>query len=298
VQQNQEKSEDDIAYGVMHGLAAMFLLAVMQACGKMISDQGHSVVETAFYRSVFAIIPLTIFVFATKQTHLLRTNKPVALLFRVLIGFTGLIATFGAYAMLPMSNATVIIMTSVLMVPALSFFILKEYIGPHRWAAIIIGLLGVVVMVGPSGDFIVMGAVVAFVAAMLQAGIQIFLRHLKSENPFTVTYYFILGGAVIGGILMPFFATAPSFSGWLLFVAVGLTGGLAQFCLTSAFKYAPAAVISPLNYTGLLWASMLDMAIWHHAPGLPVFIGAGIIVLSQAYILHRERVARSRNRGN
>jgi drug/metabolite transporter (DMT)-like permease len=89
---------------------------------------------------------------------------------------------------------------------------------------------------------------------------------------------------------MPFIAKIPGPNEWILFGTVGISGGLAQFFMTSAFRLAPAGVISPLNYTGLIWAMIFDILFWNDMPGIGVFMGAGIIIASQAYILHRERV--------
>jgi drug/metabolite transporter (DMT)-like permease len=284
-----KKHEDQVARAVLYGLIAYFLLAVMQACGKILSEN-HSIIEIAFYRNIISVIPLTAFIFFTGRTKLLKTREPVLLFARVITGFLGLITIFWSFALLPMAEATVILMTSVLIAPALAFFFLDEHMGPHRWGAIIIGLIGVAIMVGPTGDFPYIGAIIAFTSACLQAVIQIFLRRLKTENSFTVAYYFMLGGAVISALFLPFVAKMPGPEEWLLFLGVGISGGLAQFFITSAFRLAPAGVISPLNYTGLIWAVIFDILVWHNTPGWAVFAGAAIIIASQGYILHRERV--------
>lgn len=286
-----KKHEDHIARGIMFGCTAMFMLALMNVFAKFVSEN-HNVIEIAFYRSLVAAVPLLIYVLATRRFEILKTKKPGLLVWRVLIGTAGLVVTFKAFALLPLADATVILMTSVLIVPALAFFFLGEKMGIHRWSAIVIGLVGVIVMMRPTGEVATIGILVAFTAAFMHSIIHIFLRSLKTESSFTVTFYFISGGAVLCGLFMPFVAKTPTPHEFLLLVGVGITGGLAQFCLTSAFRLAPASVISPLNYTGLIWATMFDIMVWHHMPMWTVFAGAGVILASQAYILHRERLHR------
>ena len=104
----------------------------------------------------------------------------------------------------------------------------------------------------------------------------------------------MLGGTLIPAVVMPWVASVPSYHDMLLFLGVGLSGGLAQYFLTSAFRLAPASVISPFNYTGLIWASLFDILIWNAIPGWPVFIGGSIIMASNFYIIHRERLAEKR----
>ena len=286
--------KDRVMRGILFGCAAMFMFAVMQAFAKTLSTT-HNVIEIAFYRNLIALLPLIIWVMVRKKYHLLKTDKPVALLFRALIGSVGLIITFWAVQHLPLADATVIFLTSALMIPAFSFFFLKEYIGIHRWSAIIIGLLGVIVMVGPSGHVPAIGIAIAFAAAITHAAAQIFLRHLRTESTFTVTFYFIVSGVIVAGIFMPFVAKMPQVSELFLFLCVGITGGVGQYCLASALKLAPASVIAPINYTGLLWATLLDIIFWSYLPGWPVFMGGAIIIAAQAYIMHRERLSLRRS---
>jgi drug/metabolite transporter (DMT)-like permease len=209
------------------------------------------------------------------------------------VGVGGLFTTFAALDHLPISDATVLFMTSNLIIPVLAFFFLKEHVGPYRWAAIAIGFCGVVLVAGPTGQMSFFGVFLALGAACFHASIQTLLRKLKNENAFTVTFYFILGGTLVPALAMPWYASLPDTHNSLLFVALAISGGLAQYCLTSAFKYAPATVLAPFNYTGLLWATGLDILIWSYVPGWPVFVGAAIIIGAKLYILHRERVRRN-----
>jgi drug/metabolite transporter (DMT)-like permease len=84
---------------------------------------------------------------------------------------------------------------------------------------------------------------------------------------------------------------------WLLFVAMGVIGALSQLCLIRAFRLAPAAVVSPFSYTGLIWATIFGFVMFLELPGVWTLAGAALIVGSGLYVFHRERTlaAVSRN---
>ena len=141
----------------------MALLAVMAAFAKQLAVT-HNVIEIAFYRNSIAIVPLAGVILATGKTHLLKARKPLILFLRVTVGFVSLTILFEAYALLPLADATVIVMTAALFAPALSFLI-GERVGEKRWTVIIIGLIGVAIMAHPTGHVAFLGAIAAFTTA-------------------------------------------------------------------------------------------------------------------------------------
>jgi drug/metabolite transporter (DMT)-like permease len=205
-----------------------------------------------------------------------------------------LIVTFGAQSLLPLSNATVLLYMSTLLTPAFAYIFLKERVGAHRWAAIIVGMSGVLVIAAPSSQISAIGLLLALFAATLHASMYTMLRHLKAESAITVTFYFVLAGMILPGLCMPWFAKGIAWEEAWLFLLVGASGGFAQLCLTNAYKYAPAAVITPFAYTSLLWSTLMDSMIWNNPPGGSIFTGASIIIAAQLYILYREHVNRQK----
>lgn len=275
---------------------AFFLLAVMNLLAKILNnDYGHHVIEIAFYRNLVSVIPFLAYILITKQHHLFKTQTPRALAARSVIGTMSLVITFAAFTMLPMAEVTVLLFTTTLMTPALGYFFLKERVGPHRWSAIIIGFIGVIIMVGLQGfQGAWLGIILALIAASMHAALGLLLRMMKQESSVTVTFYFVFTGMILTGLCMPFYASQPSLIALIMLTATGIAGGLAQFCLSKAFKNAPVAAVAPLNYTGLIWASGFDILIFSLIPGWPVFLGAAIIVAANGYIIYREHILRKR----
>ncbi len=285
---------DQIYKGILYACTAFFMFTAMSALNKLLVGQ-HNAVEVAFYRNFLCLIPSTLYILLTRRPELLKTTMPVAMTARVLIGTLGLVFTLAAVQYLPISNATVLFFTSTLLIPVMAHFFLKEHIGLHRWIAVGIGMTGVIIVAQPSAQMTLIGVALALGAAFVHATIQVLIRAMKTENPFTITYYFFLGGFILPGIAMPFIAHIPSWDAIPILLGVGLTGGLGQYFLTRGFQMAPASLLGPFNYTGLLWATLFDVVIWGYIPGWSIYAGGFIILSAQLYIIHRERqVAKSK----
>jgi len=282
--------KDNFLKGILLGLVAFFLFAVMSAAAKFLSET-HHVAEIAFYRNAIFLIPLLIYILAKREFELFVTKKSCAVAFRAVIGSISLIVTYGAFAALPMADATVLLFASSLLTPIMVHFFLKEHVGVYRTLAILVGLCGVVLMAAPTGFVSPIGVLLGLSAATMHAMMYSTLRYLKTENSLTVTFYFIFAGVLIPGVFfMPFVAVPiQNMFELLLFLALGLSGGCAQLCLANSHRYAPASLISTLNYTGLIWATGFDIIIWQYVPGWPVFFGGGIIIASSLFIIYREK---------
>lgn len=277
--------------GIIYAMTAFFLFTVMNLFAKLLAENGHHVISIAFWRNALSIVPFFLYIAITQQYNLLKTSKPGVLTVRVIIGVTGLVITLAAIERLPMADATMIFLSATLITPALAFFVLKEHIGPHRWGAIILGMVGVIMILEPTGHGTLLGISFAFLAAFSHSLVHIFLRFLKNENSLTLAFYFLLGGAVFTAPFMPFVGKIPdNMNDIALLIGVGATGSIAQILLAMALKHAPASTVSPFGFTGLLWATIFDIAIWSYIPGWPVFIGATMIIAANAYIVHRERI--------
>lgn len=282
------ETKNTVFKGIIAIIGALFCLSVMTA-GVKILAQDHHVIEIAFYRNLIAALPILGFIILKKRYSLFHVKRKKTLTARVLIGYIGMLLTFAAVDTLPLSDATVIFMASTIMVPVIAHFALGERTGWHRWAAIFIGFGGVFLAASPTGQVNTLGVLIALGAACGHATVQSFLRALRGENSITVTFYFLITGSLISAFFLPFLGNMPTMDELPLFIGIGIMGGLAQYLLALAFKNAPASVIAPFNYTGVLWAAGLDILIWNYVPTWPVFVGGAIIIASKLYIVHREQ---------
>lgn len=281
--------KDNIVKGMVAGLGAFFMLAIMNVFAKLLSET-HHVIEIAFYRNLIASIPFLFMIFAMNKREIFKINsKPKGVIARAVIGTISLVITFAAFAAMPMADTTAFLFTSSLIIPILGFFFLSEKVGIYRWSAVLVGFIGVLIMLSPSGNVNMLGVVLALSAAALHATLQTILRYLgKFEKPETITFYFVFIGTFVAAIPLPFVAHMPTVQEIPLFLGVGITGLLAQYLLSIAFGNAPAAVVTVFNYSGIIWATLFGWWIWSDWPAHTIWIGGTIVIASNIFMIWRE----------
>lgn len=286
--------KDHVVRGMIAAMGAFFMFTIMNVFAKLLSEN-HSVIEIAFYRNLIACMPFLFMVFVLgKRDILVIRAKPAAVGFRAVIGAISLMTTFAAYSLMPMAETTVLLFTASLFIPVLGVIFLKEKVGPYRWTAVAIGFLGVVIMAGPTGSVNALGVTVALVAALMHATLQVILRYLgKFERPETVTFYFLVIGTLVTALPLPFVAVTPTMKEIPLLFGIGLSGAAAQWLLSTAFGNAPAAIVTVFNYSGIVWATFFGWLIWNDWPLPAVFVGATVVIASNALVIWRESRART-----
>jgi drug/metabolite transporter (DMT)-like permease len=271
------------------GAGAHFMFSIMVMLAKILSTN-HSVIEIAFYRNLIGSLPFLFVVFALGRREILTLNtKPSLVAVRAVLGSVSLVVTFLAFSLMPLADTTALLFTSSLFIPVLGVIVLKESVGPYRWAAVAVGFTGVIIMARPTGDIYVLGIAVAMCAALLHATLQIMLRYLgRYESPETISFYFFAIGAIITAAAMPFVAVTPTVKEIPLLLGVGLSGAAAQWLLSVAYRNAPAAVVTVFNYTSIVWAALFGWMIWNEWPLPAVIAGATIVIASNLLIVWRE----------
>lgn len=278
------------ALGILLRVLAMALMAVLAAMVKACAERGVPVLEIIFFRNAFAFIPVLLYVWRTSGFGVLKTRRPGAHLTRSAVGLTGMICGFTAVSLLPLTQSTAISFSAPLFMTALSALVLKEPVGPHRWAAVAVGFVGVLIMVHPDPrQFAGVGVLFAIAAAVGSAGAMIAIREISRTEPGpTIVFYFTLAGAAVGLASLPFGWVMPGPGVLALLVAAGLVGGTGQLLLTEAIRRAPVAVVAPFDYTQLVWAGLIGFFVWSETPALLTLVGAMVVAASSTYILWRE----------
>ena len=275
-------------------LLAGLMFAFMDAGMKWLADS-YSPFQVATLRSLAALPPVLLWIVLRGRTRtLLPVHWPLHLL-RGVLG-VGVMAGFVyGVAHMPLSTAYAIVFVAPLMVTALAVPLLGEKVGPRRWAAIFVGLVGVLVVLRPGVTGVATGpGLVLVVAALCYAVAAITVRKLaQRDSPEAMVFWFLALLSVFGGAIAAF-DWQPVQRGHLWIIAViGLTGAVGQIALTHAFRLGEASQIAPLEYAGLLWVVLLDLAIWQVLPDGMTWAGAAIIIASGLYLIRRESLAAS-----
>jgi len=268
----------------------MVCVAGLTASVKWTGHRGIPVFEIVFFRNAFAFAPLGLYIWRTAGASVLRTTRPLGHLYRSAAGLTGMLCSFTAVQHLALTEATAFTFAAPLFMTALSALMLGEFVGWHRWGAVLVGFIGVLIMVRPQpGHMNVVGVSFALAAALGSALAMVQIRQIAvTEKGPTIVFYFTLAGTVVGlaGSMFHWVTPDPMTLGVL--VLGGLVGGVGQLFLTEAIRVAPVGVVAPFDYTQLIWATILGFLIWGELPQAATLAGAGVVAASGIYILHRE----------
>ncbi len=268
-------------------IVAVLSVTLMSVQAKLIGPEYHPI-QIAFARGIVVLILLSPLIYKLGGINFLKTKTPFLHLFRSLSGLVGNLLFFYSLHRIPVADVTVISMSVPIFSSILAIIFLKEIIGWRRWTAIIFGFLGVIIAVDPSTD-IKMASIIAVIATFMWSTTIIFLRILgKTENPVKTVFYFMLITVICTSFFQPFFWKEPSLKILLLFIGLGTCALATQILMTYALQKAQASIVSPFNYTGILWAILFDSLIWNVSPVVNTLIGGIIITISGIYIFHRE----------
>ena len=288
---------EDIAGGIVLRIAAAGCFSIMAAVLKLASRDGVAAPEMLFYRAFFGL-PVVLAWVLTQPGGLasLKTRRPLAHVGRSVLGIVSILCVFQTLTLLPLADATTLSFTAPIFATLLSFLILKEAVGPRRWAAVAVGFIGVVIVMRPgAGDHAVPveGIAVGLVAALLTAGVTITLRQLRdTEHVAAIVFWFFVGSSTVGAILLPFVGHWRSPTTFALLVGSGIAGGLAQLFMTASLQKAPVAVVAPFDYLQIVGAIVFGWWLMSTTPTLSTLSGAALIAGSGLYTAWREHIRR------
>jgi drug/metabolite transporter (DMT)-like permease len=272
-------------------LAAVALFAIMDSALKLLSAH-YPPFQVAALRGA-ASLPLVLgwALLSGGVASLVPVRWSLHLL-RGVLGI-GMMATF-VYALrsLPLSTTYSIFFVAPLLITALSVPFLGEQVGPRRWIAIGVGLLGVLVVLRPTGAGVLSLAGLAVLASALAYAVSaITVRLLAKSDSVQAMMVWLLALMALGAGALAYPDWVPlQRAHWPLVAGIGVAGAIAQYAITMAFKWGEASLIAPLEYTALVWGVSLDLALWGVLPDAVTWIGAGIIVASGLYLIRREKV--------
>lgn len=289
---------DAIAQAIALRIAAAGFFSVMSALLKLASTDDVSAPELVFYRGLFGLPVVLIWVLTTQGVHTLKTERPWAHVFRSALGITGIMMNFQALTMLSLADATTIGFTAPIFATLLSGLILKEAVGKHRWAAVVLGFVGVAVVLSAGGPGAHIGPPLAGVAvglmgAFLTASVTITLRQLKNtEHVAAIVFWFFVAQILVAGLFLPLFGRWHGPMILAIMAGGGVAGSLAQICMTASLRNAPVAVLAPFDYLQIVGAVVFGWWLLNSTPTLNTLAGAALIAASGLYTVWREHVRR------
>lgn len=250
--------------------------------------------EMVFYRALFGLPVVLLWVASSKQgLEAIKTKRPFVHLWRCALGVTGIFLIFEGIKHLALADATTIGFTAPIFATLLSILFLKEKVGLHRWIAILIGFVGVMIVVRPgaTGAPALIGLLFALSGAFVAASVTVTLRKLgRTESATSIVFWFFVACAVAGGSVSLLNGHSHSLAVMAILASGGLAGGLAQMLMTTSLRHASVSTLAPLDYLQMVGAVLLGWFLMADIPTLATLAGATLIAVSGLYTAWRERV--------
>lgn len=288
---NPAMSNEHARRGMLLMLLSILLFSLMDAGLKTLSAH-YPALQVATLRAASSLpLVLAWALWSAGWRTLLRVRWPLHLL-RGVLGIMMMGSFVYALGTLPLSTAYSIFFVAPLLITALSVPILGERVGPRRWTAIAIGLLGVLVVLRPTGAGMLTTAGFAVLLAALGYAVSaITVRVLaRTDSTQAITFWLLALMALgAGALAWPNWVPLRAEHAWIV-GGIGVAGAIGQYAITEAFRLGEASLIAPLEYTALVWGVALDLALWGVLPDAVTWLGAAIIIISGLYLIRRDKV--------
>ncbi|MFX1722871.1 DMT family transporter [Stenotrophomonas sp. AS1] len=246
--------------------------------------------EVAFFRNAFGLLALLPMLIRPGSAPL-RTQQLPRYFLRSAIGLASMLCAFWAIGHLPISQAISLSYSTPLFVTIAAVLWLGETVRLRRWAAVIIGFIGVLIIVRPGSTSFTPGTLVAVGAAVLSSLVAIQIKQLtRVDSADTVVFYTYVFWVPLSLVPALFVWVWPTGLAWVWLVATGVLGTLGQLLWTRALRLGEVSALTPISFMQLPLVSFLGWLLFNETLDRWTVIGAAIILGANAYIAHREAV--------
>ena len=271
----------------------VLLFACMDSTTKYLAERYPAAMVVAL-RYIVQCLLMVVLLAPSQGRKLVRTQRTGLVLIRAAcLAIASLCMTLALQRM-PVAETTAIIFVAPMLVVRMAGPALQEHVGKLGWLAAVAGFVGVLLIARPGGGLDAVGVVLALCAATANAIYQLLSRVLAvSEQTIALLFHTALVGSVCFGASLPWFWTGalPPTKDLVLFCATGLLGGIGHFLFTAAHRYTPASTLAPVQYTQLIWASLLGWLVFSHVPDRLGILGMIIVAVSGVSVALRSRLA-------
>ena len=267
-------------------ILSVIFFVLMDVLIKKLSEDFNTF-QIVFFRCFFGIFPVLVMIYITKAS--LITRKINFHLLRAIFACLAMFCFFKAFGILPLADVSSISFASIMIITILAIFILGVKVGPRRWIAIFFGFIGVIIVFRPGTTLFSFYSLLPLIGAVALSFAVITMKKLLSyDSPPTCSFYLHTFVAIIYLPFVVYNWTQPSAHLWILLIAMGFCGGIAQILLTNAYNLSDVNLLQPFDYTAIIWAITFGIIFFNDYPDRFVIIGSIVIVISTYYIIYRE----------
>ncbi|MEN9894341.1 MAG: hypothetical protein RIR97_193 [Pseudomonadota bacterium] len=270
-------------------LLGMLMFSLNDTLGKMLVAT-YSIGQVLLVRSGVALILLLPFLWHSGLRPLLVVERPWLQAGRVALSTFEVFCFYFAVSYFPLADVMTWWLACPIYIATLSPWLLGETVGWRRWAAIVIGFIGVVIALNPSTTQTLSWPIIISIIGPIAFALFIMTgRALRTTPDLTLVFWQLTGAGLAGLVLAPFDWTPPSLSDFWLLGQLGIVATLAHLLVNRALKLADASTLAPLQYTLLFWAVVFGYLFFGDIPKWPMVIGAALIVAAGIFIVWQEQ---------
>lgn len=273
--------------GVILMAMATLVVSVMHVMIRELSREMHAF-EIAFFRNLVTLAFMAPMILSSGPATW-RTSHPWLHTLRGIIGAFAILTWFNSLSMVPVATATALSFAAPVFITIAAALVLKESVGPRRWAAVFFGFVGAMIILRPGLLEIDFGAVLVLVSTVFWAASLTIVKLVsKDDSSVTIVFYAALFSTPISLIAAWPVWVWPDASQYVRLIAIGSLATVAHLCLTQAFREADASVVMPIDFCRLIVTTFLGWIIFTEMPDVWTFVGAVVIFGSTAFITYRE----------
>ena len=270
--------------GIAIMVAACLLFPVGDSIAKHLVGTYH-VLMILWLKYVFQTASVVLVILLTQNPRAFRSRRPGTQIARGVAGIGSYGTFLLAISYIPLADALAIEFSSPMIVVALSAPLLGERVGGKRWAVVLAGFAGTLLIVRPGMGVVHWAATLMLFAAFCVALMQLMSAVLaKVDHPMTSLFYLSLTGLVLTSLPVPFFWELPDASAWALMVAVGAIAAFCHYLFVWAFQFAAASLLAPFIYAQIVGAIVLGFALFGDVPDRWAVAGTALVVASGLYL--------------
>ena len=288
----QPARREHVPLGILYMVGATIMFAGSSAVSKWLVAS-YPVGEVLFTRTAVSLVACALFIMPQTGLAVFRTHRLGHHVMRsVSQGFSQTFLLI-AFSLMPLASAIAINFSAPLFATLVSALLLKEAVGLARWAALLVGFCGVLIVTQPGAETFQIGALFALANAVLYGSVTAAVRGMTAtESAGTLTLYQLTLLTALFTLFLPlgWISPTPVDAGWIVFN--GVSNAVGQYWWTRALHLAPASAVAPFYYLSLIWASILGFAIWGDVPTIALVTGSVVVVASGLFLIWRESNAR------
>ncbi len=295
--------------GILFAIGGTLILSVNDVSIKALSG-GYALHQVILIRAIVALaFILSVIHWSDRGWSQIATSRPRSHLLRVAIVMLSNVTYFTGLAVMPLADAVAVAYVSPIVITLLSVAFLGEKVGPRRWAAVIVGMIGVIVMLRPGLGVLQPAALLVLISAVLYATGNLMARQMGgTESAMTLSFY-VQVGFVIVSLAMGLWAGDghlatedglwaflfrpwiwPPLADWPVFLATGLSVGIGGMMVAQAYRTTEAGLIAPFEYVGMPLAILWGLVVFGTFPDAVSWVGIALICGSGLYVIWRETV--------